>query len=77
MLKCDLITFQSAGRERILLPDVQSVAAALQIGISAASCSICDGICQFKTCTLQQGLILLQPKIKITSKTVSTPSLWI
>lgn len=39
MLKCDSATFQSAGREITLLPDVDSVAAALQIGISAASCS--------------------------------------
>lgn len=39
MLKCDLVTFQSAGRERTLLPDVESAAAVLQIGISAASSS--------------------------------------
>lgn len=52
MLKCDLVTSQSAGREITLLPDVDSVAAALQIGISAASGRvICDGICQFEACT--------------------------
>lgn len=34
MVKCDLVTLQSAGREIILLPDVDSVTAALQIGIS-------------------------------------------
>lgn len=60
MLKCDLVTFESAGREITLLPAVDSVTAALQIGISAASCSsgriICDGVCQFKTCPLEQGV---------------------